>query len=176
MAGTADHREFPDYPGAGADTGHAVGEERRRAAVELRGAETALRQSEPESGSLRGKGELDGTGEEIAHDGTGKTVADRIRAATSGLPIKAGRVGERLRGMAEDVWSYATRERDAKRARHALESAGGELEQAVTAFEPVVQRHEMAVAAERAYELGQHEKEIAETRSRQRSYNGPTLG
>ncbi|MDG6213851.1 hypothetical protein P8G96_28335, partial [Klebsiella pneumoniae] len=28
---------------------------------------------------------MDGTGEEIAHDGTGKTVADRIRAATSGL-------------------------------------------------------------------------------------------
>ncbi|MBJ3547218.1 nuclease, partial [Salmonella enterica subsp. enterica serovar Typhimurium] len=54
--------------------------------------------------------------------------------------------------------------------------AGGELEQAVTAFEPVVQRHEMAVAAERAYEQRQHEKELAEPRFRQRSYNGPTLG
>ncbi|KAJ3622568.1 hypothetical protein Zmor_004506, partial [Zophobas morio] len=95
---------------------------------------------------------------------------------TSGLLAKAGRVGERLRGMAEDVWSYATGERGAERARHALESAGGELEQAVTAFEPVVQRHEMAVAAERAYEQRQHEKELAEARSRQRSYNGPTLG
>jgi len=39
-----------------------------------------------------------------------------------------------------------------------------------------VQRHKMAVAAERAYEQKQHEKELAETRSRQRSYNGPTLG
>ncbi|MCP6357426.1 nuclease, partial [Klebsiella pneumoniae] len=87
--------------------GHAVGEEPRRAAVALRGEETVLRQSEPESGSLRGGRELDGTGEEIAHDGTGKTVADRIRAATSGLLAKAGRVGERLRGMAEDVWAYA---------------------------------------------------------------------
>ncbi|MTH05349.1 nuclease, partial [Klebsiella pneumoniae] len=58
----------------------------------------------------------------------------------------------------------------------ALESAGGELEQAVTAFEPVVQRHEMAVAAERASEQRQHEKELAEARSRQRSYDGPTLG
>ncbi|PTD57250.1 nuclease, partial [Klebsiella pneumoniae subsp. pneumoniae] len=48
--------------------------------------------------------------------------------------------------------------------------------QAVTAFEPVVQRHEMAVAAERAYEQRQHEKELAEARSRQRSYDGPTLG
>ena len=78
--------------------------------------------------------------------------------------------------MAEDVWSYATGERGAELARDALESAGGELEQAVTAFEPVVQRHEMAVAAERTYEQRQHEKELAETRSRQRSYNGPTLG
>ncbi|MCS1598002.1 hypothetical protein MWL51_26435 [Escherichia coli] len=33
-----------------------------------------------------------------------------------------------------------------------------------------------AVAAERAYEQKQHEKELAETCSRQRSYNGPTLG
>ncbi|VDB02934.1 DNA relaxase MbeA [Klebsiella pneumoniae] len=63
-----------------------------------------------------------------------------------------------LRGMAEDVWAYATGERGTERARDALESAGGELEQAVTAFEPVVQRHEMAVAAERAYEQRQHEK------------------
>ncbi len=176
VAGAADHRELPDYPGAGADAGHAVGEEPRRAAVALRGEETVLRKREPESGSVRGGRELDGTGEEIAHDGTGKTVADRIRAATSGLLAKAGRVGERLRGMAEDVWSYATGERGAERAHHALESAGGELEQAVTAFEPVVQRHEMAVAAERAYEQRQHEKELAEIRSRQRSYNGPTLG
>uniref|UniRef100_UPI0030C675A4 hypothetical protein n=1 Tax=Escherichia coli TaxID=562 RepID=UPI0030C675A4 len=50
------------------------------------------------------------------------------------------------------------------------------VQQAITAFEPVVQRHEMAVAAERAYEQRQHEKELAEARSRQRSYNGPTLG
>ncbi|MDX4923000.1 nuclease, partial [Klebsiella pneumoniae] len=58
----------------------------------------------------------------------------------------------------------------------ALESAGGELERAVTAFEPVVRRHEMTVAAERAYEQRQHEKELAEARSRQRSYDGPSLG
>nr|WP_281441368.1 MbeD/MobD family mobilization/exclusion protein [Klebsiella pneumoniae]WGU82669.1 MbeD/MobD family mobilization/exclusion protein [Klebsiella pneumoniae] len=68
-------------------------------------------------------------------------------------------------------------ERGAERARHALESAGGELEQAVTAFEPVVQRHEMAVAAERAYEQRQHEKELAEACSLSAElYNGPTLG
>ncbi|GAB1833222.1 hypothetical protein MyNCGM70_61460 [Achromobacter xylosoxidans] len=39
-----------------------------------------------------------------------------------------------------------------------------------------MQWHEMAVAAEGAYEPRQDEKELAETRSRQRSYNAPTLG
>ncbi len=89
---------------------------------------------------------------------------------------KAGRVGERLRGMAENVRAYATGERGAERARDALESAGGTLERATAAFEPVVQRHEMAVAAERAHEQRQHEKELTEARSRQRSYDGPSLG
>lgn len=85
-------------------------------------------------------------------------------------------MGERLRGMAENVWSYATGERGAERARDALESAGGALEWATTAFEPVVQRHEIAVAAERAHEQRQHEKVLTEARSRQRSYDGPSLG
>ena len=174
VAGAADHRELPDYPGAGADAGHAVGEEPRRAAVALRGEETVLRQSEPESGSVRGGRELDGTGEEIAHDGTGKTVADRIRAATSGLLAKAGRVGERLRGMAEDVWSYATGERGAERARLGLEQAGAEFERAAA---PVVERlnaieqrqqHERALEHQKALEL--------QRAQRQKTYNGPTLG
>ncbi|MBK2932039.1 nuclease, partial [Klebsiella pneumoniae] len=52
----------------------------------------------------------------------------------------------------------------------------GTLERATAAFEPVVQRHEMAVAAERAHEQRQHEKELTEARSRQRSYDGPSLG
>ncbi len=48
---------------------------------------------------------------EIAHDGAGKTVAERIKSSyTAGLLEKAGRVGERLRGMADDVWSYAQQE------------------------------------------------------------------
>ena len=42
---------------------------------------------------------------------------------------KAGRVGERLRGMADDVWSYATGERSAERARHGLEQAGAEFDE-----------------------------------------------
>ncbi|STR68149.1 MbeB family protein [Enterobacter hormaechei] len=76
-----------------------------------------LREGEPGRGTVRRGFELDDTGGEIAHDGTGKTVAERIRAATAGLLEKAGRVGERLRGMADDVWSYATGERSAERAR-----------------------------------------------------------
>ncbi len=42
-----------------------------------------------------------------ADDRAGNAVAERIRAATAGLLAKAGRVGERLRGIADDVWSYA---------------------------------------------------------------------
>lgn len=176
VAGAADTRQLHDHPGAEAHAGHAVRAEQWRAAYDLRGAETPLREGEPGSGTIRRGLELDDTGGEIAHDGAGKTVAERIRAATAGLLEKAGRVGERLRGMADDVWSYATGERGAERARDALESAGGTLERATAAFEPVVQRHEMAVAAERAHEQRQHEKELTEARSRQRSYDGPSLG
>lgn len=81
-------------------------------------------------------------------DGAGKTVGERIRAVTEGLLAKAGRVGERLRGIADDVWAYATGQREAECAGHALESAGGALERATEAFEPVVNRHEMTRKAE----------------------------
>ena len=179
VAGTADNRQLHTsssagrYPGENdrPDVGSALSGEQRRPEVSYPAAGDANR-----SHPLR-RDDMDPPETGVAeNDRAGKAVAERIRAATAGLLAKAGRMGERLRGMAEDVWSYATGERGAERARHALESAGGELEQAVTAFEPVVQRHEMAVAAERAYEQKQHEKELAETRSRQRSYNGPTLG
>lgn len=90
-------------------------------------------------------------------DRAGKTVAERVRAATAGLLAKAGRVGERLRGIAEDVWSYATGQRAAERAGHALESAGGALERATESFEPVVQRHELAEAEKKQRE---HEKTL----------------
>lgn len=96
-------------------------------------------------------------------DGTGKTVAERIRAATAGLLAKAGRVGERLRGMAEDVWHYATGEREAERSREQLESAGAELKRSGAALEPVVHRHEVAMYAERqreAYEQEQKQKSL----------------
>lgn len=108
-------------------------------------------------------------------DGSGKTVAERVRAATAGLLAKAGRMGERLRGMAEDVWHYATGEREAERSREQLESSGAELKRAGEALEPVVYRHEVAVYSERqkqAYEQEQRQKELKQ----QRTYRGPTLG
>jgi len=97
------------------------------------------------------------TGAEL-NDGAGKTVAERIRAATAGLLEKAGRVGERLRGMAEDVWHYATGEREAERSREQLESAGAELKRSGEALEPVIYRHEMALYAERQRQAYEHEE------------------
>jgi len=64
------------------------------------------------------------------HDGAGTTIVERIRAVTTGLLEKAGRVGHSLRGMAENVWSYATGERGTERARHELEQASAEFERA----------------------------------------------
>ncbi|MDV7002128.1 hypothetical protein RZ757_23090 [Enterobacter asburiae] len=51
----------------------------------MRRAETPLREGEPGSGTVRRGFELDDTGGEIAHDGAGKTVAERIRAARGPL-------------------------------------------------------------------------------------------
>jgi len=173
VAESADTRQLHDHPGAEEYAGHAVREEQRRAALDLRRAETPLRESEPGSGTVRRGFELDDTGGEIAHDGSGKTVAERIRAATAGLLEKAGRVGERLRGMADDVWSYATGERGAERARHGLEQAGAEFERAA---KPVVERLN-AIEAHRHQERAvQHQKALELERSqRQRTYDGPSL-
>lgn len=105
------------------------------------------------------------------NDRAGKTVAERIRAATAGLLEKAGRVGERLRGMADDVWSYATGERGAERARHGLEQAGAEFERSAA---PVVERLN-AVELQQVREA-RHQKALELERSqRQRVYHGPSL-
>lgn len=66
------------------------------------------------------------------NDRAGKTVAERIRAATAGLLAKAGRVGERFRAFAGDVFRYATGERDTERAGQRLEQAGTEFKRAAT--------------------------------------------
>ena len=174
VAGAADTRQLHDHPGAEAHAGHAVREEQRCAAHDLRGGEAALRPGEPGGGAVRRGFELDDTGGEIAHDGAGKTVAERIRAATAGLLEKAGRVGERLRGMADDVWSYATGERGAERARHGLEQAGAEFERAAA---PVVERLNAIELRQQHERVLEHQKTLeAERIQRQKSYSGPTLG
>jgi len=116
------------------------------------------------------------TGAEL-NDGTGKTVAERIRAATAGLLEKAGRMGERLRGMAEDVWHYATGEREAERSREQLESAGAELKRSGKALEPVVYRHEMALYAERQRQDHENEQrqKLLEQQKQSRPHHGPKM-
>jgi hypothetical protein len=105
------------------------------------------------------------------NDRAGKAVAERIRAATAGLLAKAGRVGERLRGMAEDVWAYATGERDAERARVGLERAGAEFERAAA---PLVR--ELNAIEEKAALEYQRQNELELTlRQKQKSFDGPKM-
>jgi len=173
VAGTADDRQLHHYPGAEENPGHAVREEQRSTAFNLRRGEAPLREGEPGSGKIRQGFKLDDTGGEITHDGAGKTVAERIRAATAGLLEKAGRVGERLRGMADDVWSYATGERCAERARHGLEQAGSEFERAAA---PVVEKLNEIEANQQHERAIQHQKIITrERRQIQKGLDGPSL-
>jgi len=105
------------------------------------------------------------------NDRAGKAVAERIRAATAGLLAKAGRMGERLRGMAEDVWAYATGERDAERARVGLERAGAEFERAAA---PLVR--ELNAIEEKAALEYQRQNELELTlRQKQKSFDGPKM-
>lgn len=169
VAGEPDNRPLHAYQRDEANGGDAIEEEQRRAAVSVRGQQTPLREGEPGGRSLRRGFELDGSGGEINHDGAGNTVIERVRAATAGLFAKAGRMGERLRGMAEDVWTYATGERGTERARVELEQAGAEFERAaaplVREMNTIEQRREMA-HRQRQDQL-QHEK----APSRQRTHS-----
>ncbi|PUQ77209.1 nuclease [Salmonella enterica subsp. enterica] len=169
VAGAADNRQLPDHSRPEAHAGHAVREEQWRATDDLREREAALRPGEPGGGSVRRGFELDDPGGEIAHDGAGKAVAERIRAATAGLLAKAGRMGERLRGMAEDVWSYATGERDAERARVGLEQAGAEFERAAA---PLIGKLNAIESQKREHE---YQKTLELQRRPQKTYRGPTL-
>ena len=172
VAGEPDNRPLHAYQRDEANRSDAVEEEQRRAAVSVRGQQTPLREGEPGGRNLRGGFELDGTGGEIEHDRAGKTVAERIRAATAGLLDKAGRVGERLRGMAEDVWAYATGERDAERARVELEQAGAEFERAAAPLVREMNAIEQREAHERAV---QHQKTLELEQSKQKQRQGPTM-
>jgi len=138
-------------------------------------------------GDNRGRG-LDVRGREIEaqrgeagtgvnqNDGAGNTIAERVRAATAGLFDKAGRMGERLRGIASDVWEYARGQREAEPGSGGLEQSRGVLERAGEALEPVVQRHEIAVAAEhRRVEQVREQRQKELERVKERHYPGPTL-
>lgn len=72
-----------------------------------------------------------------------------------------------------DVWSYATGERGAERARHGFEQAGAEFERAAA---PVVVRLNGIEAHREQARAAQHQKALELERSqRQRTYNGPSL-
>ena len=174
VAGAADGRELHDHRGAEGHAGDAVGEEQRRAAVDLRGREADVRQGEPGPGRVRGRFDLDDTGGEIGNDGAGKAVAERVIAATAGLFDKAGRVGARLRGMADDVWSYATGERGAERARLRLEQADTDFKRAVRPLVLEIASVEQQRAALRRQALAR-ELEDAPAPRPPRTYHGPSM-
>jgi len=74
--------------------------------------------------------------------------------------------------MAEDVWAYATGEREAERTRDGLERAGAEFERTAA---PLVRE---LTAAERRQREQEHEyqKTLELQRQPQKTYKGPTLG
>ena len=174
VAGTADTRQRHDHPRAEEHAGHTVGEKQRRAVVDLRDGEATLREGEPGGGTLRRAFRMDDTGEVTGHDGTGKAVIERVRAATAGLLDKAGRVGKCLRGFAEDVFHYATGERETERAGQRLEQTGAEFKRAAA---PVVERLNVIEQRQQHERELQHQKTLELQRvQKQKSYNGPTMG
>lgn len=106
-------------------------------------------------------------------DGTGNAIIERIRATAAGLRAAVERVGSRLLGVAEDVWHYATGEREAERARIGLEQAGAEFERAAA---PLV-REMNAIEQRQVHErVLQHEKTLEPERlQRQKGLDGPSL-
>jgi hypothetical protein len=174
VAGPADNRQLHGHSPAGGfaeethrpDVGRALSGEQRRPEIPYPAAGDAVR-----SHPLR-RDDLDPPETGVAeNDRAGKAVAERIRAATAGLLAKAGRMGERLRGMAEDVWAYATGERDAERARVGLERAGAEFERAAA---PLVR--ELNAIEEKAALEYQRQNELELTlRQKQKSFDGPKM-
>lgn len=155
VAEQPDRRSRPAYQRNEENRGNAVEEEQWRATDGVRGSQPTLREGEPEGRSLRRGFGLDGAGGEINHDRAGNTVIERIRATAAGLRAAAERVGSRFLGIAEDVWHYATGEREAERARIGLEQAGAEFKRAAA---PLV-REMNAIEQRQAHERAQlHEK------------------
>lgn len=162
---------YPEYGSPQPTGGHAGEDERENVGRELperqQRAVSGVAEG-PESGNGLDSGQREtarretGTGVE-QDDRAGKTVIERLRAATAGLLAKAGRVGERLRGMADDVWTYATGERGTERARHELEQAGAEFERAAA---PVIERLNVAEQRRQHEHSLQLQKEREQARQR----------
>ncbi len=150
------------------------------------GVEFAGREKEISGPSVREIGDGDslsgeglGTTDGVTQsDGAGKTFAERIRATATGLYAAAERMGERLGGIAENVFAYATGQRDAERAGHAVESAGAALERADRTLEPVIQR-EQEIRDERLIQEREHALSLERERQpeiQERTLDGPSLG
>ena len=77
-----------------------------------------------------------------------------------------------------NVFAYATGQRDAERAGHAVESAGAALERADRTLEPVIQR-EQEIRDERLIQEREHELSLERERQleiQERTQDGPSLG
>jgi len=102
----------------------------------------------------------------MAHDRTGNAIIERLRATAAGLRAAAECVGSRLLGVAEDVWHYATGERETERAGEQLKQAGAEFERAVA---PLV-RQMNAIEQRRELEYRQRQElQHEKTPERQRT-------
>lgn len=100
-------------------------------------------------------------------DRTGNTIIARVRAVTERVRAALSGLGKRLRRAAADVHHNEGGERAGAAGGQILKQSGVELERAAPAVEH-------AVRSEQAIKL-QHEKVLELTRSRSRSYHGPTL-
>ncbi|EQA2895861.1 plasmid mobilization relaxase MbeA [Enterobacter hormaechei] len=180
VAESADTRQLHEYPGTEGRTAEAeradVGREIPRGQPGALSGAAGRRESGHELDVRQRQEERHQTGAGVErHDGAGKAVVERIRAATAGLLEKAGRVGERLRGMADDVWSYATGERGAERACHGLEQAGAEFERAAAPL--VKQLNAVELRLHNQEVERQHQKELALKNSlKSKSLDSPSLG
>ncbi len=112
-----------------------------------------------------------------ADDRAGKTVAERIRAATAQDYSKRLDEWESAFGEWRKMSGLMQQEGAALSERVTRESAGGTLERATAAFEPVVGDVRWPWPQGATARQRRHEKELTEARSRQqRSYDGPSLG
>ncbi len=175
-------RADTDEPGRNQETGRDIAETERE---DMGRGVCAGREKEISCPSVReisGGDSLSGEGVDTSEgvtqsDRAGNTFAERLRAAATGLYAAAERMGERLRGIAEDVFAYATGQRDAERAGHAVESAGAALERADRTLEPVIQR-ELEIREERLIQEREHALSLERERQleiQERTLDGPSL-